>query len=33
VVADLIRRRHGEVDSIGDVVRRLDAENQKPREP
>jgi hypothetical protein len=32
VIADLIRRRHGEVDSIGDVVRRLDAENQKPRE-
>ena len=33
VIADLIRRRHGEVDSIGDVVRRLDAANREPREP
>jgi hypothetical protein len=33
VVADLIRRRHGEVDSIGDVIRRLDAANPEPREP
>ena len=30
VIADLIRRRHGEVDSIGDVIRRLSAEY--PRE-
>jgi len=27
VVADLIRRRHGEVESIGDVVRRIAAES------
>jgi hypothetical protein len=33
VIADLIRRRHGEADSIGDVVRRLDAANREPREP
>ena len=33
VIADLIRRRHGEVDSVGDVVRRLDAANREPREP
>jgi hypothetical protein len=34
VIADLIRRRHGEVDSIGDVVRRLSAEYpREPREP
>jgi len=33
VIADLIRRRHGEVDSIGDVVRRLSAETREPREP
>ena len=33
VIADLIRRRHGEVDSIGDVVRRLGAEAREPREP
>ena len=33
VIADLIRRRHGEVDSIADVVRRLDAANREPREP
>jgi len=26
VVADLIRRRHGEVDAIGDVIRRISAE-------
>jgi hypothetical protein len=32
VIADLIRRRHGEVDSIGDVVRRLSAETREPRE-
>jgi len=33
VIADLIRRRHGEVDSIGDVIRRLSAETREPREP
>jgi len=33
VIADLIRRRHGEVDSIGDVIRRLSAEHREPREP
>ncbi len=27
VVADLIRRRHGEVESIGDVIRRITAES------
>jgi hypothetical protein len=30
VIADLIRRRHGEVDSIGDVVRRISAETKGP---
>jgi mannosylglycerate hydrolase MGH1-like protein len=29
VVADLIRRRHGEVESIGDVVRRLTAAGER----
>jgi hypothetical protein len=33
VIADLIRRRHGEVDSIGDVVRRLSAEYPASPEP
>jgi len=31
VVADLIRRRHGEVDSVGDVVRRIAAQSRDPR--
>jgi hypothetical protein len=26
VVADLIRRRHGEVEAVGDVIRRLGTE-------
>jgi hypothetical protein len=30
VIADLIRRRHGEVDSVGDVVRRITAETKEP---
>jgi hypothetical protein len=33
VIADVIRRRHGEVDSVGDVVRRLGAGTREPREP
>jgi len=31
VIADLIRRRHGEVESIGDVLRRITAETREPR--
>ena len=29
VIADLIRRRHGEVDSVGDVIRRIFAETPR----
>ncbi len=29
LIADLIRRRHGEVESIGDVVRRITAESRR----
>jgi hypothetical protein len=29
VVADLIRRRHGEVEAIGDVIRRMTAESER----
>ena len=28
VVADMIRRRHGEVAAVGDVIRRIVAESQ-----
>jgi hypothetical protein len=29
VIADLIRRRHGEVEAVGDVVRRLGTETMR----
>ena len=33
LVADLIRRRHGEVEAVGDVVRRVAAANREPQKP
>jgi hypothetical protein len=29
VVADLIRRRHGEVEAVGDVIRRIIAQEER----
>ncbi|MBV9095233.1 MAG: hypothetical protein JO132_15370, partial [Streptosporangiaceae bacterium] len=31
VIADVIRRRHGEVDAVGDVIRRIEAETKESR--